>query len=96
MVIHATGQARCAPIAQLEFQKVIGGHGGVQQSPERTGQLRAYLEELLDIVFRAKQDGAPLERLQQTVTPASLKTLQGGYTAISWPMKRKSTISACT
>jgi hypothetical protein len=24
-------------------------------------------------------DGVPLERLQQTVTPASLKTLQGGY-----------------
>jgi len=66
-------------IQQLEFQNVIGGHGGVLRSPERAGQLRAYLEELLEIVARAKHDGIPLERLQQTVTPASLKTLQGGY-----------------
>jgi cyclase len=66
-------------IEQLEFQKVIGGHGGVLQSSARAGQLRNYLEELLDIVARAKRDGVPLERLQPTVTPASLKTLQGGY-----------------
>lgn len=66
-------------IQQLEFQKVIGGHGGVLESPARSGQMRAYLEELVEIVARAKQDGVPLERLQQTVTPASLKTLQGGY-----------------
>ena len=66
-------------IGELEFQKVIGGHGGVLQSPERAGQMREYLEELLEIVARAKQDGVPLDRLQQTVTPASVKTLQGGY-----------------
>jgi cyclase len=66
-------------IEQLEFQKVIGGHGGVLQSSARAGQLRNYLEELLEIVAHAKRDGAPLERLQPTVTPASLKTLQGGY-----------------
>ena len=41
--------------------------------------MRAYLEELVEIVARAKQNGIPLERLQRTVTPASLKTLQGGY-----------------
>ncbi len=66
-------------IQELEFQKVIGGHGGVLQSPQRAGQLRDYLEELLEIAGRAKHDGVPLEQLLQTVTPASLKTLQGGY-----------------
>jgi cyclase len=66
-------------IQQLEFQKVIGGHGSVLESPQRASQMRTYLEELVEIVARAKQDGIPLERLQQTVTPASLQTLQGGY-----------------
>jgi cyclase len=66
-------------IEELEFQKVVGGHGGVLQSPARAGQMREYIEELLEIVARAKQDGVPLDRLQQTTTPASLKTLQGGY-----------------
>jgi hypothetical protein len=41
--------------------------------------MREYIEELLEIVARAKQDGVPNERLQQTITPPSLKTLQGGY-----------------
>jgi glyoxylase-like metal-dependent hydrolase (beta-lactamase superfamily II) len=66
-------------IQQLEFQKVIGGHGSVLESPSRAGQMRAYLEELIEIVAQAKKQGLPLERLQQTVTPASLKTLQSGY-----------------
>ena len=66
-------------IEELEFQKVIGGHGSVLESRDRAGQMRSYLEELLEVVGRAKQDGVPLERVQQTVTPASLKSLQGGY-----------------
>jgi cyclase len=67
-------------IGELPFESVVGGHGGVQQTPVRLGQLRAYLEELIETVSRAKQQGIPLDRLQDTVTPASLKTLdQGGY-----------------
>ena len=57
---------------------MIGGHGSVLESPQRAGQMRAYLEELVEIVARAKQDGTPLERLQKTVTPTSLKALQRG------------------
>jgi glyoxylase-like metal-dependent hydrolase (beta-lactamase superfamily II) len=67
-------------IDQLEFDKVCGGHGGVQPTRDRVPQLRAYFEEMLEIVARAKQQGTPLEQLQREVTPASLKTLaQGGY-----------------
>ena len=66
-------------IQQLEFDRAIGGHGGVLQSRGRADQLRTYLDELLEIVGRAKADGVPLDRLQQSVTPGSLKSLQGGY-----------------
>jgi len=66
-------------IGELEFQKVIGGHGSVQHTAERLGQLRAYLEELNEIVGKAKHDGVPLERIQPAVTPASMKSLGGGY-----------------
>ena len=67
-------------VSELPFDTVIGGHGGVQHSTERLGQLRAYFEELIELVARAKQQGIPLDRLLQTVTPASLKTLEsGGY-----------------
>jgi cyclase len=67
-------------MSELPFETVIGGHGGVQHSSERLGQLRAYFEELIEVVARARQQGMPLDRLLQTVTPASLKTLEsGGY-----------------
>jgi glyoxylase-like metal-dependent hydrolase (beta-lactamase superfamily II) len=66
-------------VGEFEFQSAVGGHGGVQHTPERLGQLRAYLEELNEIVGKAKQSSTPLDRLQQTVTPASLKSLGGGY-----------------
>ncbi len=67
-------------MSELGFEKVIGGHGGVQQTADRLGQLRAYFEELLEIVSKARQQGTPLEQLLREVTPASLKTLsQGGY-----------------
>ena len=67
-------------MSEFPFEQVIGGHGGVQHTPERSSQLRAYLEELIEIASKAKQQGVPLERLLETVTPASLKSLQqGGY-----------------
>ena len=67
-------------VGELPFDKVVGGHGGVQQTPVRLGHWCAYLEELGEIVTRARQQGTPLDRLLETVTPASLKSLdQGGY-----------------
>ena len=66
-------------IQELDFERAIGGHGSVLESRQRADQMRAYLEELVEVVGRAKKDGVALEQLQQTVTPASLKTLQGGY-----------------
>ena len=46
-------------IEQFEFQKVIGGHGSVLERPERAGQMRAYLEELVEIVARETRTASP-------------------------------------
>lgn len=67
-------------IGELPFETVVGGHGGVQRAPTRLGQQRAFTEELIALVARAKEQGLPLEKLVETVTPASLKSLQqDGY-----------------
>jgi len=66
-------------MSELDFEHVAGGHGGVQHTRQRLGQLKAYFEELIDIAGRARQEGMPLDRLQQTITPATLKSLGGGY-----------------
>jgi len=66
-------------MSELDFEHVAGGHGGVQHTRQRLGQLKAYFEELIDIAGRSRQEGMPLDRLQQTITPATLKSLGGGY-----------------
>jgi len=67
-------------MGELPFDKVIGGHGAVHHNRERLGQQRAYFEELIEIVLRAKEQGVPLDRLQQTITPGTLKSLENsGY-----------------
>jgi glyoxylase-like metal-dependent hydrolase (beta-lactamase superfamily II) len=66
-------------MSELEFEHVAGGHGGVQHNRQRLAQLEAYFEELIEIAGRARQEGMPLDRLQQTITPGDLKSLGGGY-----------------
>jgi hypothetical protein len=66
-------------LGELEFEKVLGGHGCAQHTCEPLGQFRAYLEELDEVVSRAKQSGVPLDRVQETATPSSLNSLAGGY-----------------
>ncbi|HJZ96868.1 MAG TPA: hypothetical protein VKE70_10170, partial [Candidatus Solibacter sp.] len=66
-------------IGELEFSIVAGGHGGAQRTRERMGQLRSYFDEMIEIAGNAKRDGVPVERLLQSVTPASLKSLGNGY-----------------
>ena len=67
-------------IAELPFESVIGGHGGVQPTRVRVNQVRAYFDELIEIVSQAQNQGMPLERLLENVSPSSLKSLaDGGY-----------------
>jgi hypothetical protein len=51
----------------------------VQNTHHRLGQLKSCFEELIEISGRARQVGVPLDRLQQTVTPATLKSLGDEY-----------------
>ena len=66
-------------IDELEFDHLVGGHGGAQQGKQRLPQLKSYIEELIDVVGKAKKDGMPLEKVQEMVTASSLKSLGGGY-----------------
>ena len=65
-------------LGALEFDRIIGGHGGVQQGRTRLTQFRNYIEDLTSRVERAKKSGTPLAELQKSITAASLPTLQAG------------------
>jgi glyoxylase-like metal-dependent hydrolase (beta-lactamase superfamily II) len=66
-------------VAAWKFDKIIGGHGAVQQGRDRMGQFRNFIEDLTARVERAKKAGVPLAELQKTITPGSLATLSGGF-----------------
>ncbi|MGA3027489.1 MAG: MBL fold metallo-hydrolase [Bryobacteraceae bacterium] len=66
-------------VAGFDFAHVIGGHGGVQHSPRRLEQFAGYIEELTEAVAAGKSKGRTVEQIQSAITPASLKSLGGGY-----------------
>lgn len=66
-------------IDAFDYVHLIGGHGKVE-GRERSAQLAAYLDELVEAVGKGKAAGHSAEEVAKTVTPASLKSLQaGGY-----------------
>jgi len=70
-----------AGLGMLEFDKLLGGHGGVLNGRERLDQMRTYIEELCVRVEAGVQRGRSLDQLQQEITPATLKSLASGYSA---------------
>jgi cyclase len=67
-------------VGQLSFDQIIPGHGPVHHDRARMAQFRNYIEELTARVEEGKKAGKPLAELQNTITMASLKTLQAnGY-----------------
>ena len=66
-------------MAKFDFSHLIGGHGGVQHSRDRMGQFSSYIRELTETVDAGKRQGRTIAQLQASITPASLKTLGGGY-----------------
>lgn len=77
--IRAAGRERCGRWKNSRSSTWPGRHGGVQNTHHRLGQLKSCFEELIEISGRARQVGVPLDRLQQTVTPATLKSLGDEY-----------------
>jgi len=64
-------------VSDLPFDYVIGGHGGVQRGKQTLRGMAAYIEELTAAVARERTK--PLADLQSSITPATLKSLNGEY-----------------
>ena len=61
----------------LEFDRVIPGHGSIQEGKSVLAQFRGYIEELGEKVARGVERGQPLDELKKTVTADSLASLKG-------------------
>jgi len=59
----------------LDFDRVIPGHGSVQEGKSVLAEFRGYVEEVTEKVAAGVEQGRPLEELQKTITPSALKSL---------------------
>jgi cyclase len=67
-------------VAALDFNRLMPGHGPLQQGRQPMTSLRNYIEELTSKVERGKKDGKTVADLQKLLTASSLKSLQSdGY-----------------
>lgn len=66
-------------VAKFDFEHLIGGHAAVQHGKQRVAQKANYIEELTARVRAGRSAGRPVDALQKSITPQSLKSLQGGY-----------------
>ncbi len=64
----------------LEFDRVIPGHGSVQEGKSVLAQFRGYIEEVTERVTRGVERGQPLDELQKAVTTATLASLSADST----------------
>ncbi len=60
----------------LDFDRVIPGHGSIQEGKSVLSQFRAYVEEITEKVSRGIERGQPLEQLEKTITPGTLASLE--------------------
>lgn len=72
--------ATISSIGQLDFNRIISGHGPVHHDRTRMMQMRNYIEEITGRVEDGKKAGKPLAELRKSITPSSIKSLQAdGY-----------------
>ncbi|MHC5542952.1 MBL fold metallo-hydrolase, partial [Singulisphaera rosea] len=64
----------------LEFDRVIPGHGSVQQGKSVLAEFRAYVEEVTEKVSRGVERGTPLDELKKSIVPGDLTSLNAGGT----------------
>jgi len=60
----------------LEFDRVIPGHGSIQEGKSVLAQFRGYIEEVTEKVSRGVEQGRTLDELKKSVTPATLMSLK--------------------
>jgi cyclase len=64
----------------LDFDRVIPGHGAVQEGKSVLAEFRGYVEEVTEKVTRGVERGQPLDELQKTITPGALASLAANNT----------------
>jgi glyoxylase-like metal-dependent hydrolase (beta-lactamase superfamily II) len=62
-------------LGEIEFDRVVTGHGSVQEGKAILLFLRNYLEEINEAVVRGIERGAPLVELQRSITATGLRSL---------------------
>jgi len=60
----------------LEFDRVIPGHGSIQEGKSVLAQFRGYVEEVTERVTRGLERGEALAELGKTITPSTLVSLK--------------------
>ena len=60
----------------LEFDRVIPGHGSIQEGKSVLSQFRGYVEEITEKVSRGVERGQALDELKKTITPGTLTSLK--------------------
>ena len=61
----------------LEFDRVIPGHGSIQEGKSVLAQFRGYIEEITEKVARGVERGQSSDELKKTITAATLASLKG-------------------
>ncbi len=59
----------------LEFDRVIPGHGSIQEGKSVLSQFRGYVEEITEKVSRGIERGQPLDALKKSITLGTLTSL---------------------
>jgi glyoxylase-like metal-dependent hydrolase (beta-lactamase superfamily II) len=65
----------------LNFDRVIPGHGSIQEGKGVLAQFRAYVEEIAEKVSRGIEKGQTLDDLKKTITVDTLASLKAGDAA---------------
>jgi glyoxylase-like metal-dependent hydrolase (beta-lactamase superfamily II) len=68
-------------MTEFQFDRVIGGHGAVQEGKRRFYDMGTYIQDLVAVVQEARRRGRSLEQVQSETTPGSLASLRDGYGA---------------
>lgn len=64
-----------AALQRLDFTRVVPGHGAVEHDKSVVAFMRAYIEELVELVKRGIERGASVEELRRTLVPDRFRSL---------------------
>ena len=65
-------------LESLEFDRVIPGHGSIQEGKSVLSQFRGYVEEITEKVSRGIERGQTIDELKKTINLSTLVSLKAG------------------